>query len=72
MVTFLLVVICSLIVYIVSPDTPIMAIALWNLGIFAGIAIVEFIFFKQVILKYSEVSLKSILETIRDAIKASH
>lgn len=72
MVTFLLVIICSLIVHIVSPDTPIIAIAIWNLGIFACIAIVEFIFFKEVIMKYSEVSLKHILETIREAIKATH
>lgn len=66
---FLCVVIISLLIYIVAPETPIMNIALWNLGIFAGIAVVEFIFFKTTVLKYSEVSLKDILETIQRALK---
>lgn len=68
-VSFLLLVICSLIVYIIAPETPIALIALWNLGIFAGIAVVEFIFFKKIVIKYSEISLRDILEAIRSAIK---
>lgn len=68
-IAFLCVVIASLLVYIASPDTPIMMIALWNLGIFFFVGIVELMFFKSIVLKYSEVSMRDILETIRNALK---
>lgn len=71
LIAFLIVVICSLFVNILSPETPIVMIAMWNLGIFAGIAIVEFFFFKHTVVNYSEVSLRDILEAIRTAIKES-
>lgn len=66
---FLCVVVVSLLVYIAAPETPIVDIALWNLGIFVGIGFIELIFFKTTVLKYSEVSLKDILETIQHALK---
>lgn len=68
-IMLLSVVIISLIVHIVAPETPILTIAFWNLGIFAGIAVIEYLFFKNIVIKYSEVSLKDILETIQVAIR---
>lgn len=68
-IAFLIVVIITLIIYHLAPETPILQIALWNLGIFAGIGVIEVIFFKTIVMKYSEVSLKDILETIQSALK---
>lgn len=69
LISFLIVVIISLLVYMTAPETPIMDIALWNLAIFFFVGIVEFMFFKTIVLKYSEVSMRDILETIRMALK---
>lgn len=66
---FLVVVVVSLGVNMVAPEVPVIGLAVWNLAIFVIIGVFEFFFFKQVVLKYSEVSLKDMLETIRLALQ---
>lgn len=68
-IAFLVTLTMSLIMYILTPEVPILHIAMWNLAIFAIIAVVEFIFFKSVIMNYSEVSIKDILDTINAALQ---
>ncbi len=69
LISFLIVVIISMFVHMVAPDVPIINIAAWNLAIFFFVGIVEVMFFKTIVLKYSEVSMRDILETIRLALK---